>query len=384
MRRLICFSVLAVTLSLLSPAASLAQEALTQEQAVQAWDAATAELATIEKRLGEIQEKFPGAQPAEQQTLRTEAMDLFQKLAAQLKVIGRTAPQVYPSRAPKEKVEESKPYQLVCSALWRAYRENRYADAVRIADTLLAAHPLDALALNVGGASNYATQNFTRAVELLETAEKNRLLVPAVGDEHIAGNDPDTARKYVAYWEREAAIRAKESAAMGDAANPRVLLTTSKGDVLLELFEDQAPNTVANFISLVEKGYYDGSPFHRVIGNFMAQVGTPGKPARPGDDGPGYSIECECYRSDFRRHFGGTLSMAHAGKDTGGSQFFITHLPTAHLDGDPDPMTKHTVFGRVVEGLDVAAAIQQGDQIVSAKVVRKRNHPYVPKTHPDR
>ncbi|MFV0443882.1 MAG: peptidylprolyl isomerase [Planctomycetaceae bacterium] len=157
---------------------------------------------------------------------------------------------------------------------------------------------------------------------------------------------------------------------------PRVLFKTSRGNILLELFEDNAPNTVANFISLVEKGYYTNSPFHRVIPNFMAQGGMPGKD--PGvEQGPGYTIECECYRPDKRRHFAGTLSMAHAGKDTGGSQFFITHLPTSHLDG---PGSFHTVFGRVVEGMDVVAAIQQGDTILSAEVVRKRNHPYQPVT----
>jgi len=165
---------------------------------------------------------------------------------------------------------------------------------------------------------------------------------------------------------------------------PRVTITTSKGDIVVELFEDDAPNTVANFISLVEKGFYDGTPFHRVIGGFMAQGGDPtGK----GSGGPGHTIECECDLPTARKHFLGTLSMAHAGKNTGGSQFFLTFRPTEHLDG------KHTVFGRVIEGFDVLPKLTrtqgedgqpapgvQPDTIVKAKVLRKRDHDYLPKT----
>jgi len=168
---------------------------------------------------------------------------------------------------------------------------------------------------------------------------------------------------------------------------PRVQLHTSAGDMVVELFEDDAPNTVANFVSLVEKGFYDGTPFHRVIGGFMAQGGDP---TGSGRGGPGYAIACECDAPTARKHFYGTLSMAHAGPNTGGSQFFLTFAPTEHLDG------KHTVFGRVVEGFDVLPALartqdSQGrtvagiepDRILKATVVRKRSHPYEPKTLPD-
>ena len=165
---------------------------------------------------------------------------------------------------------------------------------------------------------------------------------------------------------------------------PRVKITTTKGDVTVELFENEAPNTVANFLSLVEKGFYDGTPFHRVIGGFMAQGGDP---TGTGTSGPGYAIECEVGKPGARKHFLGTLSMAHAGPNTGGSQFFLTFRPTEHLDG------KHTVFGRVIEGLDVlpkitrtegdAASGGPPDKIVKAVVVRKRSHAYEPKTLPD-
>lgn len=154
---------------------------------------------------------------------------------------------------------------------------------------------------------------------------------------------------------------------------PQVLLQTSQGEIVIELAEDHAPNTVANFITLIEKGFYNGLTFHRVIPGFVAQGGCP---LGNGTGGPGYKIPCECGRPDHLKHGRGVLSMAHAGKDTGGSQFFITLGPQPHLDG------KHTVFGRVVKGMEVVDKLKQPrfgtkpDVIKQAKVLRKRNHPY--------
>ena len=156
-----------------------------------------------------------------------------------------------------------------------------------------------------------------------------------------------------------------------DAKLPQVLLKTNKGEIVLELYEDEAPNTVANFISLVEKKFYDGLKFHRVIEGFMAQGGDP---TGTGSGGPGYRIKCECGRKDHRKHARGVLSMAHAGKDTGGSQFFITFDKTPHLDG------KHTVFGHVIKGMDVVDKLRKGDVIQEATVVSKRDHEYQPET----
>ncbi len=175
----------------------------------------------------------------------------------------------------------------------------------------------------------------------------------------------------------EMAVRAAEEKA-DDL--PRVKIKTTKGIIVVELFENEAPNTVANFISLVESHFYDGTPFHRVIPQFMAQGGDP---TGTGTSGPGYTIECECELPDARKHFLGSLSMAHAGKDTGGSQFFLTFRPTEHLDG------RHTVFGRVIEGFDVLPKITRTegpqarptqDKIISAEIIRKRDHAYEPKT----
>ncbi len=179
----------------------------------------------------------------------------------------------------------------------------------------------------------------------------------------------------------EMKVRAQEAAA-DDL--PRVKIETTKGPIVVELFENEAPNTVANFITLVDAGFYDGTPFHRVIGGFMAQGGDP---TGTGTGGPGHVIPCECYEPDARKHFLGTLSMAHAGKDTGGSQFFLTFRPTEHLDG------RHTVFGRIIEGFDVLPKLVRTegpfagsppDQIVKAEVLRKRDHEYNPKTMAER
>ncbi len=178
-------------------------------------------------------------------------------------------------------------------------------------------------------------------------------------------------------WDDEQKIRAAEAKA-DDL--PRVLLKTSKGDIEIELFENEATKAVANFVSLVEEGFYNGLTFHRVLPGFMAQGGCPDG---TGMGGPGYTIPCECNQPNFRRHFRGTMSMAHAGRDTGGSQFFLTFVPTSGLDG------KHTAFGRVIKGMDVLAKIQRRnpdaktrqpmpDKIIEAKVLRKRPHEYKP------
>lgn len=173
------------------------------------------------------------------------------------------------------------------------------------------------------------------------------------------------AAEYVKLWEREQVIREQEAE---KDKNPLVVLALDKGRVKLELFEDQAPNTVANFISLVEQGFYDGLAFHRVIRRFMAQAGDP---EGTGRGGPGYTIADECRQPNARKHFVGSLSMANTGQpDSNGSQFFLTLIVTYWLNG------KHTVFGRILEGQDVVNRIEQGDKIISAKVLRKRDHEY--------
>lgn len=139
------------------------------------------------------------------------------------------------------------------------------------------------------------------------------------------------------------------------------LISTEKGDMKVELFSADAPNTVANFVKLIKDGYYNGLTFHRVIPDFVIQGGCPDG---TGAGGPGYSIDCELDGGN-QHHDRGVLSMAHAGRNTGGSQFFVCHsrTNTAHLDRN------HTCFGKVVEGLDVIDDIRQGDKMLKVTVV---------------
>ena len=141
------------------------------------------------------------------------------------------------------------------------------------------------------------------------------------------------------------------------------VIYTQKGDMKIELFGDDAPQTVLNFATLARDGFYKGLNFHRVIPNFVIQGGCP---HGTGTGGPGWRIRCEC-DGQVNRHERGSLSMAHAGRDTGGSQFFICHSAQPHLDG------VHTIFGRVMgeDGLKVLDAIRQGDKIIDIEILSK-------------
>ncbi len=158
-----------------------------------------------------------------------------------------------------------------------------------------------------------------------------------------------------------------------DNENPYVFIETNKGLMKVELFFNDAPETVRNFINLVEKGFYNGLTFHRVIDGFIIQGGCPNG---NGTGGPGYTIKCETERNPGK-HLRGSLSMAHTGKkDTGGSQFFICLSPQEHLDG------KHTVFGCVVDGFDVIDAITAGDRMKYLTVLKKVNNTVVNRENP--
>jgi cyclophilin family peptidyl-prolyl cis-trans isomerase len=273
-------------------------------------------------------------------------------------------------------------------------RADDFERSLRLAELLVKNKCPDLRAANLAGVSAYAVGDFEAAEKYLRAAQAGQAHIGIGRDSIGPGRDRDAVDAAVATflqdpapyqeaWARETRLRQAE--AQADDL-PRVLLRTSKGDIEVELFENEAPNTVANFISLVEKKFYDNAPFHRVLPRFMAQGGDP---TGTGSGGPGYEIDCECQRPDYRLHFRGSISMAHAGPNTGGSQFFLTFIPTRQLDG------KHTVFGRITKGFDVLAKIQRRDpedkqraaeitpdKIVEAKVLRKRNHPYEPKTHP--
>jgi peptidyl-prolyl cis-trans isomerase B (cyclophilin B) len=139
-----------------------------------------------------------------------------------------------------------------------------------------------------------------------------------------------------------------------------VSIATSRGTIELELYPQHAPQTVNNFVFLAGQGFYDGVTFHRVIADFMIQSGDP---TGTGRGGPGYRFADEC-KGNPLQHERCVISMANAGPNTNGSQFFITHVATPHLNG------KHTVFGKVVSGQDVVDAIEQGDAILSVEVAQ--------------
>jgi len=219
----------------------------------------------------------------------------------------------------------------------------------------------------------FANNRFKDSLAALDAVNSSALVSDPVLSARIDSARSNSQRE-VEKWQSELAIREVEATA---SDLPRVLMQTSKGPIELELFEDHAPNTVANFISLADSGYYDGILFHRVIPKFMAQGGDPtNRESEDGSttkDGPGYTIKDEHTNEDHRNHFAGTLSMAKSSlPNTGGSQFFLTHLPTPHLDG------KHTVFGRITSGLETARAIKQDDKIITVMVIRRRDHEYTP------
>ena len=224
----------------------------------------------------------------------------------------------------------------------------------------------------------FGEQRYQEALDALESIPQEVVS----GDQFVSAQitrDKPTRQQYVELWAQEQAIRQAEAEA-DDL--PRVELILGSGRIVVELYENEAPNTVANYISLVESGFYTGTKFHRVMPNFMAQGGDPnsrpGASGVPGQGSPGYRIPDEHDREDRRNHFSGSLAMAKTGApNTGGCQFYFTHTATPWLNG------KHTVFGHVIEGLEVARAINQDDVLVLAAVLRKRDHEYDPETLPE-
>ena len=217
----------------------------------------------------------------------------------------------------------------------------------------------------------FAEHQFQESLDVLKSIPAEAQAANATVKNQVSTKIPDR-EKYVELWAKEQELRSSETAA-DDL--PRVEIITNKGRIEAELFENEAPNTVANFITLAEQGFYDGTAFHRVLANFMAQGGDPnskeGATGAPGTGGPGYRIPDEHTRPDRRNHFSGSLSMAKTGEpNTAGSGFYITFEPTPWLNG------QHTVFGAVTDGMDVVRQIKQDDRILEVNVLRKRDHEY--------
>lgn len=262
--------------------------------------------------------------------------------------------------------------QLLLKLAEDAMEKNEFDVVANMTSTMLNSGCTVRSLYNLAGISMFCIHEFeiakvflTKAQELEEISE-------------MAQGDLKDIESYTEYWNREQGLRTAEAKADN---LPRITFKTTRGDIVIELFENEAPGTVGNIISLVSSGFYDNLKFHRVLPNFMAQGGCP---KGDGSGGPGYEIIDECdpaTHPNRRIHFAGTLSMANIGTpNTGGSQFFITVRPTSFLNN------KHTVFGRIIEGLDVVRALQQidpekpdpsitADRIIEAVVTRTGQKP---------
>ncbi len=215
------------------------------------------------------------------------------------------------------------------------------------------------------GVLRYRLGEFEAAIKLLEPVIKGYPV-----DEELASK-LTFSQKYAPLWAQELGMR-QADAKKDDL--PRARVVTSRGAFVVELFEDDAPNTVKNFVWLARHGFWEGLLFHRVIPFFMTQGGDPFSPSgdpRLGSGGPGYAIRTEPSR---RLPFRGMIAMANAGKDSEGSQFFLTTGTSAHLEGS------FSIFGRVIEGQDVVDSLVRGDKIVNVEIVRVREHDYRPTT----
>lgn len=321
--------------------------------------------------LRQLQEKYPLADKKEQQEIEARFQQLLADGKALEPKVAAAAEKEFAARPNQDKDVS----QFLLYMVNQRLSQDETAEAARLAKLLTDNKASYAQLPVIAARAFFANDEFDAAAAFVKQAREAKLRddwLQRQGDDVLA---------YPEFWKKEQEIRAAEAKA-NDL--PRVKLSTDKGDLVVELLENEAPNTVANFISLVEKKFYDGTPFHRVLPGFMAQGGDP---QGTGRGGPGYKIRCECHEPNHRLHFRGTLSMAHGGRDTGGSQFFLTFVPTPHLNG------LHTAFGRVVEGIDVLAKVQRRDpespeppkpdRLVKATVIRKRAHPYEPKTLPE-
>jgi cyclophilin family peptidyl-prolyl cis-trans isomerase len=333
------------------------------------------EFMEIIKKLRALKLEYQDATPERQTTIQKEYQKLVDQGAKMQKEMLQLGIEAY-KEAPNQNDDVT---NYLLSSTETEIRMDNYETGFELAKLLIdhgmAEHEDRKAIYRYGGMAAFATMHLDLAEKWLNIANDADLLDQQ--SKMFLANIP----KYREYWKEEQEKRAKEAEA-DDL--PRIAMTVGNdeieyGTIVVELFENEAPNTVANFVSLVEDDFYDGLSFHRVIPAFMAQGGCP---EGTGAGGPGYSIDCECYQDDIRRHFRGTLSMANAGPNTNGSQFFLTFIPTAHLNG------RHTVFGRVIEGMDLLSRLQridpeakapiEPDLILDAEVLRKRDHEYEP------
>lgn len=318
-------------------------------------------------KMRELQARYKVTKPADRGAIEQEFNALVDQGNQQVGALQAAAEGAYAS----DPTGQKEAGDLLAQFAKDAVAKDRYEEAYRVSKLLVDHGDTRPDVYSALGVSAFVINDYDTAEKYLPLAREKGAL-PDLGIGFL-----EKLPEYKQFWAKEQELRAAE--AQADDL-PRVLLKTTQGDITIELFENEAPLAVANFVSLVEKGFYNNLSFHRVIPGFMAQGGDP---KGDGTGGPGYTIDCECEQPNHRNHFRGTLSMAHAGRNTGGSQFFLTFVPTPHLNG------QHTAFGRVIDGWEVLSKIRrteprktgEPDRIVEAKVLRKRDHAYEPKTN---
>jgi peptidyl-prolyl cis-trans isomerase B (cyclophilin B) len=249
---------------------------------------------------------------------------------------------------------------------------NRFTEGIEVIEEMHSNTTPSAEVTEIYADFLFADNRFEDAIAALDSIDTEALESPTLSSKvKVNKTRYKTASNL---WDEELAIQ--EAEGINDDL-PEAQIITSKGSITIKLFEDHAPNTVANFVSLAESGFYDGTRFHRVLNRFMAQGGDSfsrdGTKGEAGTGDPGYKIKDEHTGDDIRKHFAGSISMAKSpAPDSAGSQFFLTHLPTPHLDG------RHTVFGRITDGLTTARALEQNDEILTVLITNKRDHDYTP------
>jgi cyclophilin family peptidyl-prolyl cis-trans isomerase len=346
-------------------------------------------LKTSMKQMEFLWQEFQAADELRRQELQAELQKQYTSADAILPRVVEAALAAFEAAGGKDaQIEE-----FLIAVVEQRVGTDRYEAAMPVIEALAEAGVEHPRVYYLGALAAFAVADYDAAARHFQRLEESGVLA-----EPPPANNPQELERYRLVlslmqileehkeaWDKEQAIRAAEAEA-DDL--PRVRLKTNRGDITVELFENEAPNTVKNFITLVELGVYDGTLFHRVLPTFMAQGGEPTTAGKPDIK---YTIPCECYEPDARKHFRGSLSMAHGGRDTGSSGFFLTFRPTPHLDGKTfypeSPDDAHTVFGRVIEGIEVLAEIQrfdpkaaaqaqtappEPDRILQAKVLRKR------------
>ncbi len=358
-----------------APKAETAAKSDDPAQAAEQYDSAFAEWKELLAKLRDLRVQWATARPKDRKPIEDEYQALV-KQGEGLEVKMIAAAEAAVASDSDKKTEAGK---FLAEQLRYEVDRDNYEAAYPIAQVLIEHNYENPRIYNYGGLAAACTNHFDEAQRWLKKGDKDSVL-DVTQKQYLQHID-----EYQELWRKEQELR--EAEAKADDL-PRVLLKTTKGDLVIELFENEAPNTVANFLTLAEKGYFDGTEFHRVMPHFMAQGGDP---KNDGTGGPGYTIPDEQKLPNHRNHFRGSLSMANTGRpNSGGSQFFLMFRPSGPAAGY-DLNGKHAVFGRVIEGFDVLAKIQRNrdendqptpdksDKIVSAKVLRKRPHEYAVK-----